>query len=141
MFCPFHFYDTLNEINILPQVGFIRVSILMLIGIDESHNLFQRGKNMQNPSEITISINLLSGDPIVFKIEANDDRQRNAGARIEHSMNANYIGVELDGKLVIIPTNNIQKIEISPSPTAMISNIIKGAKLEPDCPAFGTCLD
>jgi len=43
-------------------------------------------------------------------------------------MNANYLGVELDGKLVIIPTNNIQKVEISPAPTAMISNVVKGAK-------------
>jgi hypothetical protein len=83
---------------------------------------------MQNPSEITISINLLSGDPIVFKIDANEDRQRNAGARIEHSMDSNYIGVELDGKLVIIPTNNIQKVEISPAPTAMIAHVVKGAK-------------
>ncbi len=83
---------------------------------------------MQNPSEITISIHLLSGDPIVFNIEANEDRQRNAGTRIERSMNANYIGVELDGKLVIIPTNNIQKVEISPAPTAMISHVVKGTK-------------
>jgi len=120
--------DALNENDILPRERFIRVSILMLIDMDESHNLFQRGKNMQNPSEITISINLLSGDPIVFKIEANEDRQRNAGARIERSMNANYIGVELDGKLVIIPTNNIQKVEISPAPTAMISHVVKSAK-------------
>jgi hypothetical protein len=96
--------------------------------MDASYNLFQRGEDMQNLSEITISINLISGDPIVFKIEANDDIQRNAGARIDRGMNANYIGVELDGKLVIIPTNNIQKIEISPAPTAMVSNIIKGAK-------------
>jgi len=96
--------------------------------MDASYNLFQRGEDMQNLSEITISINLLSGDPIVFKIEANDDRQRNAGARIDRGMNANYIGVELDGKLVIIPTNNIQKIEISPAPTAMVSNIIEGEK-------------
>ena len=96
---------------------------------------------MQNQSEITISITLLSGDPIVFELEANEDRQRTAGARIEHSMNANYLGVELDGKLVIIPTNNIQKVEISPAPTAMISNVVKGAKLEPACPAFGACPD
>ncbi len=96
---------------------------------------------MQNPSEATISIHLLSGDPIVFKIEANEDRQRNAGTKIERSMNANYIGVELDGKLVVIPTNNIQKVEISPAPAAMISNVVKGAKLEPACPAFGACPD
>jgi hypothetical protein len=96
---------------------------------------------MQNPSETTISIHLLSGDPIVFKIEANEDRQRNDVSRIERSMKANYIGVELDGKLVIIPTNNIQKIEISPTPVDMLSLIYKGTKLESPCPAFGPCTD
>ena len=83
---------------------------------------------MQSLSESTISIHLVSGDPVIFKIEATDDRVRNAGTRIERSMNANYIGVELDGKLIIIPTNNIQKIEISPAPTALISHVIKDAK-------------
>lgn len=83
---------------------------------------------MQNPSDITFSVHLISGDPIVFKIDATKDRQRNAGARIEQGMNANYIGVELDGKLIIIPTNNIQKIEISPAPTALISHVVKDAK-------------
>jgi len=83
---------------------------------------------MQNPSDITFSVHLISGDPIVFKIDATQDRQRNAGARIEQGMNANYIGVELDEKLIIIPTNNIQKIEISPAPTALISHVVKDAK-------------
>ena len=83
---------------------------------------------MQNPSDITFSVHLIAGDPIVFKIDATQDRQRNAGARIEKGMNANYIGVELDGKLIIIPTNNIQKIEISPAPTALISHVVKDAK-------------
>ena len=83
---------------------------------------------MQNPSEITITINLLSGDPIAFKIEATEDRLRNAGSRIERSMNASYIGVELDKKLILIPTNNIQSVEISPAPSAMISHVVKDAK-------------
>ena len=83
---------------------------------------------MQSPSESTISIHLVSGDPVIFTIEATADRLRNAGTRIERSMNANYIGVELDGKLIIIPTNNIQKIEIFPAPTALISHVIKDAK-------------
>ena len=90
---------------------------------------FYKEANIQNPSEITISIHLLSGDPIVFTVEATADRQRNAGARIESSMSADYIGVELEGKLVVVPTKNIQKIEISPAPTAIISHVVKGAKL------------
>ena len=62
---------------------------------------------MQNPSEVTFSVHLLSGEPIVFKIDATEDKHRNAGTRIERSMNANCVGIELDGKLIIIPTNNI----------------------------------
>lgn len=83
---------------------------------------------MQNPSEITITIRLISGDPIAFKIEATEDRLRNAGTRIERSMNASYIGVELDKKLTLIPTNNIQCVEISPAPSTIISNVVRDAK-------------
>jgi len=90
--------------------------------------LSSKEENVQNPSEVTINIHLISGDPIIFKIEANEERQRNAGSRIERSMNASYIGVELDEKLVIIPTNNIQKVEISPAPKAMIAHVVKGSK-------------
>lgn len=83
---------------------------------------------MQNPSEITITIRLISGDPIAFKLEATEDRLRNAGTRIERSMNSSYIGVELDKKLTLIPTNNIQTIEISPAPSTIISHVIRDAK-------------
>lgn len=80
------------------------------------------------PSEITITIRLISGDPIAFKLEATEDRLRNAGTRIERSMNASYIGVELDKKLTLIPTNNIQSVEISPAPSTIISNVVRDAK-------------
>ena len=83
---------------------------------------------MQEKDDITISVYLHSGDPIIFKLDDTDDRQMNAASRIEHSMNANYMGVDLDGKLVLIPTSSIQKIEIFPAPEAMIANVVKGAK-------------
>ena len=83
---------------------------------------------MQNAPEVTISVHLHSGDPIVFKLDVTDDRERNAGARIEQSMNANFFGVELDGKLTLVPTSSIQKVEISPAPEAMITHVIKDAR-------------
>ena len=83
---------------------------------------------MEKTAEVTISVHLHSGDPIVFKVDSTEDTQRNAGARIERSMNANYVGVDLDGKLIIIPTSSIQKIEISPAPEAMIANVVRGVK-------------
>ena len=83
---------------------------------------------MQNSAEITISVHLHSGDPIVFKLDSTDDRQINAGTRIEQSMNAKFFGIEMDGKLILIPTSSIQKVEISPAPEAMISHVVKGAR-------------
>jgi hypothetical protein len=83
---------------------------------------------MQNTSDITISVHLHSGDPIVFRLDATEDRKMNAASRIEQSMKANYMGVDLDGKLVLIPTSSIQKIEISPAPEVMIANVVRGAK-------------
>jgi hypothetical protein len=79
--------------------------------------------------EITCTIHLLAGEPIVFKIEAEFERLRNAAARIESSLNSNYVGVELDEKLFIIPTHNIQTIEISPAPIDLMPNVITGAKI------------
>jgi hypothetical protein len=83
---------------------------------------------MEETAEITISVHLHSGEPIVFKQDLTEDRERNAGTRIEQSMNANFFGVELDGKLIIIPTSSIQKVEISPAPEAMISHVVKDAR-------------
>ena len=83
---------------------------------------------MQNTSEITVSVHLNSGDPIIFKLDDTDDRQMNAASRIEREMSAKYVGVDLDGKLILIPTSSIQKIEISPAPEAMIANVVRGVK-------------
>ena len=83
---------------------------------------------MQETPEVTISVHLHSGDPIVFKQDLTDEREVNAGTRIEQSMNAKFMGVELEGKLILIPTSSIQKVEISPAPKAMISHVVKGAR-------------
>ena len=83
---------------------------------------------MQNTSYITISVHLHSGDPIVFRLDATEDRKMNAASRIEREMSAKYVGVDLDGKLILIPTSSIQKIEISPPPEVMIANVVRGAK-------------
>ena len=83
---------------------------------------------MEKTAEITISVHLQSGEPIVFKQDLTEDKERNSGTKIEQSMNSNFFGVEMDGKLILIPTSSIQKVEISPAPKAMISHVIKGAR-------------
>ncbi len=83
---------------------------------------------MGKTAEITISVHLHSGEPIVFKQDLTEDRERNSGTRIEQSMNSNFFGVEMDGKLILIPISSIKKVEISPAPEAVISHVIKGAR-------------
>ena len=83
---------------------------------------------MKPLAEITITIHLLAGDPIVVKIDADFEKLKNAATRIESSMSSNYVGVELDEKLIIIPTHNIQTIEFSPAPFDFITHVIKDAK-------------
>ena len=83
---------------------------------------------MKTKVEVTCTIHLLTGEPIVFKIEGDEKRLRNAASRIESSMNSKYVGVELDGKLIIIPANNIQTIEFSPAPFGLMSHVITAIK-------------
>ena len=77
------------------------------------------------PEKYTCTFHLITGDPIAFSAVANDQRLRNLGSRLEHLMASNFIGIEMEDKLTIIPTINIQKIEIDPSPPSMIANVIK----------------
>ena len=63
---------------------------------------------------------------IQTKLTEND--RRNAGSSIEATMRSGYVAIELDGKLQIIPTHNLQTLEISPSPHVLLANCISGAK-------------
>jgi hypothetical protein len=79
-------------------------------------------------SKATITLHLIHGEPIAFKVEMDDARSRNAASNIERSMDSNYIGVELNGKLVIVPIHNIRTIEISPAPAVKIAHVVQGAQ-------------
>jgi hypothetical protein len=74
------------------------------------------------------TLHLVSGDPISFKIDADVDLQRNAASRIEASMESKYIGLEMSGKVTLIPMHNIRSIEISPPPRSVMAHVIKDAK-------------
>jgi len=77
---------------------------------------------------MTVTIHCVSGDSISYKIEADVDRQRNAASRIENAMESKYFGLEMDGKLTLIPMHNIEKVEISPPPRGWIAHVVKDAK-------------
>jgi hypothetical protein len=47
------------------------------------------------------------------------------GSKIENSLKANYLGLEMGGKLTIVPSLQIQKIEIDPAPDVLIAHVIR----------------
>ncbi len=82
---------------------------------------------MSNEFEVVFKVNLITGDPITFKVEADDERRRNAASRLEQAMKSSYVGVKFPDKLILVPTNNIQSIEISPPPSSIIMHVVNDA--------------
>lgn len=79
-------------------------------------------------AELTVTIRRVSGEPLRFKIKRTAERMRSAGSMIEHALKAHYFGVELDGKLIIVPMSQIVGIEIAPAPKTMIAHVLKDAE-------------
>jgi hypothetical protein len=78
--------------------------------------------------EMTCTVHRIAGDKLKFKIGADANRQRNVAASIESSMNSNYIGVELSGKLILVPMHDVHTIEISPAPQVPMAYVVKDAE-------------
>jgi len=79
--------------------------------------------------EFTFTIHLIQGNPIRFKLNRTAADLRNAGSRLESALQARYFGVELNGKLVIVPFHNIRSIEIDPVvPGVLVAHVLTDAK-------------
>ena len=75
--------------------------------------------------EVTIVVNLMHGGPLRLKGRRSEQDLMNLASRIERAMEARYLGVELDGKLTLIPASNIGSIEISPVPSEPMKGVIR----------------
>ncbi len=86
---------------------------------------------MAGEYEFTFKVNLIHGESLSFKIGADDERRRNAAGRLERAMQSSYVGVRFPDKLVLVPTHNIQSIEISPPlPSIMVHVVNDATQLE-----------
>jgi len=81
---------------------------------------------MPNPQlEYTMTIHRVDSDPLRFKMRRTVDEMRNAGAAIENGLSANYLGVVMEGKLIVVPSHQIAGIEIEPAPNVLVAHVIK----------------
>lgn len=84
-------------------------------------------------NEFVCKINLIQGDPISFKVEVDDERRRNIASRLEKAMASSYIGIKLPEKLIMIPTHNVQSIEIKPTPPSIMMHVVNDASPIDEC--------
>lgn len=75
--------------------------------------------------QFRISIELNDGQKIEYKAMVKAGDVYNLGGEIENALKANYFGVEMNGKLTIIPTQGIRKIEIEPAPDVLIAHVVR----------------
>ena len=75
-----------------------------------------------------VTINLVHGDPIRFKVELPEWRLLGLGGDIEKAQLRNVMAIELDGKLLMIPYSNIRLVQIDPVPEELPKHIFRGAK-------------
>lgn len=73
----------------------------------------------------TIRIFLTNDEKVCFKSRIGFEKFFNLGSGIENSLNASYIGLNMDGKLTIIPFQHILKIEIDPTQDVLIAHVIR----------------
>ncbi len=81
---------------------------------------------MNEPTkEFTVTINMVQGDPMRFKLKRTAAEVRNMGTNLENGLKAQYVGVELNGKLVVVPAHNVRSLEIDPAPPVLIMNVLR----------------
>jgi hypothetical protein len=85
-------------------------------------------KEMSSFTEVSVKVNLVHGEQLEFALERDEQGLRNAGSNIENTMKSNYVGVELEDSLTLIPLQNIATIEISPAPKMLVQHVVKGAR-------------
>ena len=83
---------------------------------------------MSSPNEVSVKVNLVHGEQLKFSLERDEKKLRNAGSNIENAMKSNYVGIELEDSLTLIPIQNIATIEISPAPQMLIQHVVKGGR-------------
>jgi hypothetical protein len=75
------------------------------------------------------TVTFIDGEQLKFVWERPEDSAVTAGGLIEKALANQSLAVELEGRLVVIPANNVRTIEILPAPKSLPKAVIRGARL------------
>ena len=83
---------------------------------------------MSTEGEFKVIIHLIHGEPIKFKVSPTEAEMMTKGKDIETALTRISMGLEIDGRLLIIPYSNIKYIEDDPAPPNLPLFITQHAK-------------
>ena len=83
---------------------------------------------MSDTERLTMTLNLIHGDPIRCHVDVDKVRKRNLASSIEAAMSSSYLGVILKGKLTLVPTSNLESVEIEPMDEMLLKGVVADAK-------------
>jgi hypothetical protein len=80
-------------------------------------------------SKVRCTISFMDGEQFKCAWETPEDAAIRAGGLIEKLMTSQSLAIELEGRLVIIPTQNVRTVEVSPAPKALPPTVVRGARV------------
>ena len=86
---------------------------------------------MSDQNKRFCNINFVDGESMRFIYDpVNEDETSSIGRAIQEMSKTNNLVFHLEGKLIVVPMNNVRSIEISPSPVNLPRSIIKAQHLD-----------
>jgi hypothetical protein len=93
--------------------------------------LLQEEDRMSSQNKRFCNIHFIDGESMRFIYEpVNEDETSSIGRAIQDMSKSNNLIFSLEGKLIVIPMNNVRSIEISPSPANLPHSVIKAKYLD-----------
>ena len=78
-------------------------------------------------AKVRCTVSFLDGEQLKFEWERPEDAAVRAGGLVEKLMSSQSFAVEMEGRLVIVPTQNVRTVEVAPAPETLPATVIRGA--------------
>ena len=80
-------------------------------------------------STVNCTISYTDGEQLKIEWPKQEDASLRVGRVLETILANQSLAIELEGRLVIIPVQNIRTIEVRPAPDKLPETVIRGARI------------
>jgi hypothetical protein len=80
-------------------------------------------------TKVRCTISFMDGGQLKFAWERAEDAAIRAGSLVEKLTMSQSLAIELEGRLIIVPTQNVRTIEVLPAPESLPPTAIRNAHI------------